>query len=341
MTGAVKERGRWAAFEHWEALLAAILLAICAANAMASPYFLDVGNLFDSTQSFSEKGLIALSMALVIIGRDIDLSVASIVVLCSTVIGWLATLGFGTPTLLAASVACGTAMGMCNGAIVTRLHVPAIVATIGTVSLFRGISYVVLGDGAYTEFPADFSVLGQGYLFDLIPYEFLVLLLLAAGLCVVLHRTPIGRNLYAYGQNPEAARYSGIDVAAHRFWFFSLNGATCGLAAAFLTSRVGATRPNMALGWDLEVIAIVVLGGVNIMGGSGRMTGVILAIFVMGMLTFGLSLQNVPGISMSIVIGLLLVTAVALPIVARKVAAKRISRRHARVRLESEREISA
>ncbi len=336
MSAAALPGARWAALRRWETLLALILLAICAANALASPYFLDVHNLFDSTQSFSEKGLIALSMTLVIIGRDIDLSVASIVVLCSTAIGWLATLGVGTPGLLGASVLCGTLMGMCNGAIVTRLEVPAIVATIGTVSLFRGVSYIVLGDGAYTEFPGDFSALGQGYLFELIPYEFLVLLVLAAGLTVLLHRTRIGRNLYAYGHNPEAARYSGIDVAAHRFWFFSLNGAMSGLAAAFLTSRVGATRPNMALGWDLEVIAIVVLGGVSIAGGSGRMTGVVLAIFVMGMLTFGLGLRNVPGISMSIVIGLLLVTAVALPIVAKKIAERRSVGR-----LNSEREVSA
>lgn len=323
LAGRPPERARFAALKRWESLLAVILLAICAANAFASPYFLDVNNLFDSTQTFSEKGLIALSMALVIIGRDIDLSVASIVVLCSTAIGWLATQGVGTPGLLGASVLCGTLMGMCNGAVVTRLEVPAIVATIGTVSLFRGISYIVLGDGAYTKFPDDFGALGQGYLFELIPYEFLVLLVLAAGFTVLLHRTTIGRNLYAYGQSPEAARYSGINVAAHRFCFFTLNGAMSGLAAAFLTSRVGATRPNMALGWDLEVIAIVVLGGVSIAGGSGRMTGVILAIFVLGMLTFGLGLRNVPGISMSIVIGLLLVTAVALPIVAKKITERR------------------
>jgi rhamnose transport system permease protein len=324
------------ALKRWESVLLLLLLVICAANTFASPYFLDVNNLFDSTQSFSEKGLIALSMALVIIGRDVDLSVASIVVLCSTAIGWLASHGVGTPGLLGASILCGTLLGMCNGAVVTRLEVPAIVATIGTVSLFRGISYIVLGDGAYTQFPEDFSSLGQGYLFELVPYEFLVLLALAAGFSVLLHGTRIGRNLYAYGHNPEAARYSGIDVAAHRFWFFSLNGAMSGLAAAFLTSRVGATRPNMALGWDLEVIAIVVLGGVSIAGGSGRMTGVILAVFVMGMLTFGLGLRNVPGITMSIVIGLLLVTAVALPIVAGK-----ISQRRNMSRLGSERELSA
>jgi rhamnose transport system permease protein len=181
----------------------------------------------------------------------------------------------------------------------------------------------VLGDGAYTEYPDGFAVLGQGYLFDLIPYELVVFVVLAIGFTVVLHRTVLGRKLYAYGHNPEAARYSGIAVDAYRFWLFTLNGCMCGLASVFLTSRVGATRPNMALGWDLEVIAVVVLGGVSIMGGSGTMFGVVLSILVMGMLTFGLSLHNIAGILMSIIVGLLLITAVALPLVANKIAARR------------------
>jgi rhamnose transport system permease protein len=321
--GATGRSGLARAIRRWEAVLLLILVAIVASNALASPYFLDLHNLFDSTQSFSEKALIALSMTLVIIGGDIDLSVASIVALCSTAIGWLAMHGVGTPGLLAASVLVGTAAGMFNGAIITGFKVPAIVVTIGTVSLFRGIPTIILGDGAYTEYPENFWLLGQGYVHDLIPYEFLVFLGLAAVFAVLLHRTVIGRNLQAYGHNPEAARWSGIRVDAHRFWFFTLNGAMSGLAAAFLTSRVGATRPNMALGWDLEVIAIVVLGGVSIAGGSGTMLGVILSIFVMGMLTFGMGLRNVPGILMTIVVGLLLIGAVALPIVVRKIAARR------------------
>ena len=313
---------RWKLLKRWELILVGLLLLICAGNTWASPYFLDLHSLFDSTQSFSEKALIALSMALVIIGRDIDLSVASIVALCSVVMGWLAGHGVGAPGLVAASLVVGTGAGMFNGAIVTGFKVPAIVVTIGTVSLFRGIPHIVLGDGAYTEYPESFQELGQGYLFDYIPYAFAAFVVLAAAFALVLHRTTIGRNLYAYGNNPEAARYSGINVAAHRFWLFALNGTMAGLAAAFLTARVGATRPNMATGWDLEVIAIVVLGGVSIAGGSGTMIGVILSIFVMGMLQFGLGLLNVPGILMSIVVGMLLIVAVALPIVARKISAR-------------------
>ena len=311
---------RWAFLKRWETILVLILLAICFLNSLASPYFLDPHNLFDSTQSFSEKAMIVLSMTLVIIGRDIDLSVASNVALCSTAMGWLALHGLPTSALLLASILVGTAAGMFNGFVITRFKVPAIVVTIGTLSLFRGIAYIVLGDQAFTTYPANFSELGQGYLFGMIPYEFLVFLGLAAVFYVLLHRTVIGRNLFAYGNNPDAALYSGIQVNTYRFWFFTLNGAMCGLAAAFLTSRIGATRPNMAQGWDMEAIAMVVLGGVSIMGGSGTMLGVLLSVFVMGMLTFGLGLINIPGIMMTVVVGFLLIGAIASPIVARKVA---------------------
>jgi rhamnose transport system permease protein len=309
--------------KRWETVLVIILCAICALNSIASPYFLEIHNLFDSTQAFTEKAIIALAMTLVIIGRDIDLSVAAIVALSSTVMGWLATLGVGTAALCAASVAVGAAAGAANGALITRFRVPAIVVTIGTMSLYRGLSYAILGDQAYTSYPADFAELGQGTLFDLVPYELLVFVGLAIVFTVVLHRTVIGRNLFAYGNNPDAAHYSGVNVDAHRFWFFTVNGALSGLASAFLTSRIGATRPNMATGWELDVIAVVVLGGVSILGGSGTMAGVILAVFVMGMLTFGLGLMNVPGIMMSIVTGLLLIVAIATPLVIRRIAARR------------------
>jgi rhamnose transport system permease protein len=309
---------------RWEAVLAVILIAICAVNSLASPYFLDLHNLFDSTQAFTEKAIIALSMTLLIIGRDIDLSIAAIIALASTVIGWLASLGVGSAGLVAASVVVGTAAGAFNGIVITRFRIQAIVVTIGTMSLFRGISYAVLGDTAYTSYPDGFEQLGQGALWGLVPYELVVFAVLAIAFTVILHRTIIGRRLFAYGNSPDAAVHSGIDVDAHRFWFFTINGALCGLAAAFLTSRIGATRPNMATGWELDVIAVVVLGGVSILGGSGTLPGVILAVFVLGMLTFGLGLMNVPGIMMSVITGLLLIGAIATPLVIRRIVSRRV-----------------
>ena len=310
--------------KRWEAVLTVILIAVCVVNSIASPYFLELHNLFDSTQAVTEKAIMALSMTLVIIGRDIDLSIAAIIALCSTIIGWLATLGVGTTGLLAASMMVGTAAGAFNGVVITRFRIQAIVVTIGTMSLFRGISYAVLGDTAYTSYPDGFEELGQGALWGLVPYEFVVFVVLAIAFTVILHRTVIGRRLFAYGNNPDAAVHTGIDVDAHRFWFFTVNGTLSGLASALLTSRIGATRPNMATGWELDVIAVVVLGGVSIAGGSGTLPGVILAVFVMGMLTFGLGLMNVPGIMMSIVTGLLLIVAIAAPLVIRRIVPRRV-----------------
>lgn len=310
--------------KRWETVLGILLIVVCTINSLASPYFLDVHNLFDSTQAFTEKAIVALAMTPVIIGRDIDLSVAAIIALCSTLVGWLATLGVGTPGLAAASVVIGTLAGAFNGAIITRFRIQAIVVTIGTMSLFRGISYAMLGDAAYTTYPDGFEALGQGLLWGLVPYELVVFAVLAIAFTVVIHRTVIGRRLFAYGNNPDAARYSGIAVDSHRFWFFTINGAMCGVASVLLTSRIGATRPNMATSWELDVIAVVVLGGISILGGSGTVPGVILAVFVMGMLTFGLGLLNVPGIMMSIVSGLLLIVAIAVPLVLRRTVARRV-----------------
>ena len=131
----------------------------------------------------------------------------------------------------------------------------------------------------------------------------------------LLHRTNFGRRVFAIGNNPVAARFSGVRVARIKFVLFCLTGLMSGIASVLLTSRLGSTRPSIAQGWELEVITMVVLGGVNILGGSGSILGVVIAAFIMGLVTFGLGLLNVPGIVMSIFIGALLILVIALPIV--------------------------
>jgi len=203
--------------------------------------------------------------------------------------------------------------GAFNGVRVTRLGLPSIVGTIGTMSLFRGISYFVLGDQVYKGYPSDFAYFGQGYVFWVISFEFVLFALLALIYGVILHQTNFGRAVYAIGNNPTGALFSGIRVARVKFLLFLLTGLMSGVAAICLTSRLGSTRPSIAFGWELEVVTMVVLGGVNILGGSGSIPGVVIAAFVMGLVTFGLGLLNVPGIVMSIVIGALLIGVIALP----------------------------
>ena len=299
--------------KSWETLLLAVAVAIFMANSFASPYFLNAWNLSDATFNFTEKAMIAFAMALLIISGEIDLSVASMIALASTAMGAAVQAGFGTPVLILVGLGTGVICGAFNGILVTRMGLPSIVVTIGTMSLFRGISYIVLGDQAYRGYPSDFTFFGQGYIWWVISFEFVLFLIIAIIYGVILHKTNFGRAIFAIGNNPSGALFSGIRVQRVKFILFLLTGFMSGIAAICLTSRLGSTRPSIAFGWELEIITMVVLGGVNILGGSGSIPGVVIAAFVMGLVTFGLGLLNVPGIVMSIVIGTLLIGVIAMP----------------------------
>ena len=296
-TGAGGFLGRWAT------LLLAVAIAIFIANSLASPHFLDPWNLSDATYNFTEKAMIAFAMTLLIISGEIDLSVAAII-------------GLGV----------GLLGGAFNGTLVARIGLPSIVVTIGTMSLFRGIAQIVLGDQAYGGYPASFAWFGQGYMsdvswwpalpgFEVVTFEMIAFAVSALFFGVLLHWTAFGRRIYAIGNNAAAARFSGVKVERTKFLLFLLTGLMSGFAAICLTSRLGSTRHTIATGWELEVVTMTVLGGVSILGGAGTIPGVVLAAIVMGLVTFGLGLLNVPGIVMSIFIGLLLILVIALPLV--------------------------
>ncbi|WP_108259052.1 ABC transporter permease [Mangrovicoccus ximenensis] len=299
--------------KSWESLLLLVAVAVFILNSFASPYFLDAWSLSDATFNFTEKAMIAFAMALLIIAGEIDLSVASIIALCSTAMGVVMQMGGGTGALVFTGLAVGLSCGAFNGLLVTRLGLPSIVVTIGTMSLFRGISYIVLGDGAFRGYPEGFAWFGQGYVFWVITVEMVIFTLLAIVFGVVLHKTNFGRQVYAIGNNSTAALFSGIRVQRVKMILFLLTGLMSGLAAVCLTSRLGSTRPSIASGMELEVVTMVVLGGVSILGGSGSIPGVVIAAILMGLVTFGLGLLNVPGIVMSIFIGLMLIGVIAVP----------------------------
>jgi rhamnose transport system permease protein len=299
--------------KSWETLLLLVAIGIFVANSFASPYFLNAWNLSDATFNFTEKAMIAFAMALLIISGEIDLSVASIIALASTAMGAAVQMGVGTPGLVLIGLGVGLLCGAFNGVLVTRMGLPSIVVTIGTMSLFRGISYIVLGDQAFRGYPESFSWFGQGYVWWVISFEFVLFAIIAIVYAVLLHKTNFGRAVYAIGNNATGAMFSGIRVQRVKFILFLLTGLMSGVAAICLTARLGSTRPSIATGWELEVVTMVVLGGVSILGGSGTIAGVVIAAFVMGLVTFGLGLLNVPGIVMSIVIGALLIGVIALP----------------------------
>ncbi|OQP87425.1 branched-chain amino acid ABC transporter permease [Rhizobium rhizosphaerae] len=306
---------------RWEVLLFGVAVAIFIANALASPYFLNIWNLSDATFNFTEKALIAFAMALLVISGEIDLSVAAIIALASTAMGAAAQAGIGTAGLVAIGLGVGLGCGLVNGFLVSVMRLPSIVVTIGTMSLYRGIAYIVLGDQAYGGYPESFAFFGQGYVLGPVSFEFALFAVAAILFSVLLHATNFGRQVFVIGNNDFAARFSGIPVERVKFILFLLTGLMSGIAAICLTSRLGSTRPSIAQGWELEVVTMVVLGGVSILGGAGTIGGVVIAAFVMGLVTFGLGLLNVPGIVMSIFIGLLLIVTIALPIIGGRIKA--------------------
>lgn len=308
---------------RWETLLLGVLAAIVVCGSLWLKGFLDLDNLADSTFNFSEKALIALAMTLLIIVREIDVSVSGILAVASVAMGFASSHGLPAAALATIGIGVGALCGSLNGLLVTRFAIPSIVVTIGTMSLFRGIALVVLGDQAYTDYPAALGDWGQGYFFGAIPREFVVLLAFSAGFALLLHGTTYGRRIYAIGSNPVAARFSGIAVERYRLGLFILAGTMAGLAGVLLTGRIGSTRPNIALGWELEAITMVILGGVSIAGGSGTIGGVLLAVVTLGMVTYALGLANVPGIIMTIMIGALLLVTIAVPVLLRGGAAVR------------------
>lgn len=313
----------WRSFIRWETFLGLVLIADLAVNATLSPYFLDPYTLSDATFNFTEKALVALPMALLIIAGHIDISVAAIMALCSVAMGLAAESGAGTPSIVGIGLTTGLLAGMFNGALVTWFRVPSIVATIGTMSLFRGIAYGVLGDRVLKSYPADFAFFGQGYVLGPLSFELVLFTVCALAFTVFLHFSIFGQRIYAIGANTEVARFSGVRVDRYAFWLFVATGLASGAASVLLTSRLGSTRPSIAQGLELEIISMVILGGVAVTGGRGTIPGVVLAAMLLGFVTFGLGLLNVPGIVMSIAVGALLIAVVAIPEVGKRWSARR------------------
>jgi rhamnose transport system permease protein len=279
----------------------------------ASPFFLDFDNLVDNSLNSAEEAMVALPMAILIISREIDVSVASIIALAAVAMGLASDAGGGVAAIVAVGLATGLLAGLINGLLVTSLGIHSIVVTIGTLSLYRGIAIAIVTDGAFTKFPRGLFFFGRYYFGGKVPFElvFLALFIVLFGIC--LHLTVIGRRVFAIGNGPDAARYSGVPVTRYKIAMFALTGLVSGIASVFLVSRLGSVRSNIAQGWELQIITMVVLGGVAISGGTGNIVGVILSVLLIEAFVFGLSLLNVPGIIINMCVGFLLIAAICTP----------------------------
>jgi rhamnose transport system permease protein len=304
----------------WEALLIVLLLLTLVLGNALSTYFLTPFNFSLMAEDFVEIALMALPMTFIIIAGEIDLSVASVLGLASVIVG--VTWNAGIPLWLGIGMALvvGIVAGLLNGTLVTRLGLPSLVVTLGTLALFRGLAFVILGDQAVSNFPNAFTSFGIGDVpGTLIPWSFVVFVILALIFMVILHWSWIGRQIYATGLNKEAARFAGIRVKRLKLLLFVLSGLIAALAGIVFTARISSARADNAIGFELDVITVVLLGGVNIFGGRGSLVGVILSLFVIGALRNALGLADVSGDVQNIVIGTLLVFSVLGPNIAQRI----------------------
>lgn len=317
MTFALSRR----ALARWEVLLAAILLVLVWLGTRMSAVFLSPQNFANLTVAEMEIAIIAVPMTLIIIAGEIDLSVEAMAGLASTVLGFLWAAGvpllIGIPLVLVM----GALGGVMNGVLVTRAGLPSLVVTLGTLALFRGLASVVLGPRAISNFPTEFTAFGFGNVPGTpLPWPLVVFAILAFGVGLILDRTWLGRQIYAVGKNQGAARYSGVAVVRLKTALFLLSGFLSALAGVVLTARLSSARSDAGTGMTLAVVTAVLLGGVNIFGGSGTIPGVVLAIFTLAVLQNALRLADVSTELQSISVGLLLIVSVVVPNLAHQLA---------------------
>jgi rhamnose transport system permease protein len=307
-------------FAVWDILLVALLIAILVLGSLQSPYFLNATSFSLIFSNFSEKSIMVLAMMLIIIVGEIDLSVASVLGLSSAILGFLFAAGWPLWPAMLVALASGGLAGLVNGLLVTRVGLPSLVVTLGTLALFRGAAYVVLGDRGISNYPDAFTQFGYGSIpGTLIPWTFLVFAVLAVVVAVVLHGTWVGRQLFAIGNNQDAARFAGIPVARIKLLLFVASGLVAALAGIIFTARFSSSRADNAVGFELDVITVVLLGGVNIFGGRGSLLGVLLALCTVGALRSALGLADYPDQVQSIIVGLLLIVSTLGPNLVRRV----------------------
>lgn len=293
-----------------EKILLLVLVAELTIFGLLSPYFFTVSNLLDTSRYFSETGLIAIGMALIIITAGIDLSVGSLLALVSVVVGFSMEAGLPLWVSLILGLGTGYLGGLVNGLFITRLSLSPLTVTLGTLALYRGIAYAVSDSGAVSSFPDWFAYFGSYYIAGLIPLQLVVFAAVAFGIGLYLERGRFGRYVRGIGYNPKATKFSGI--AVNRIWtnVYVMTGILVAISAIIYTSRVSTSRANAGIGLELVVIAAVVLGGASIKGGSGTITGTVLGVLILAFLNQGFGLLGAPAALTLVAQGAVLLVAV-------------------------------
>jgi len=303
-----------ARLKSWEGFLLMSLVVIIGINAGLSPEFLTLGNQINLFQLSIEKIIVALVMTFIIINGEIDLSVGSMMGLSACAFGWMVKeQGVAAPAAIAISLGIGVLGGALNGWFITRVGLPSLVVTLATLIGFRGLARVLVEDRGLTDFPEWFDALGQQGLIGPLPFALVAFAVLFGVLYIVLERSGFGRKTQVIGTNREVAEFAGIDTNRHKMILFIASGTIAAFAGLLYAARVGAVRGDVANGFELDIITIVLLGGVSIFGGTGSLTGTLLAILIVLNIRNGMALLNITGLIQTGVIGLLLIASVMVP----------------------------
>lgn len=286
------------------------LLALCGLIAALEPRFLSAGNLASVARQTAVITIIAMGMTIVMVAGGIDLSVGSVLAL-SGVVGAFAMVN-GAPVIagVATAIVTGAACGLMNGTAIAMLRIPPFIVTLGAMGIYRGIALLVTDGKAVVGLPTTFGRLAEGHLFDVLPLPLFIVLLVAVATHFLLVNTQPGRYCYAIGSNIEAARCAGIRVSRYQVSFYAVLGALTGLAGSIESARLVTGQPTAGEGYELRVIAAVVIGGGSLAGGQGTVIGTIIGALIMGVLANGANLLGISSFAQQVVIGAVIVLAV-------------------------------
>jgi rhamnose transport system permease protein len=299
--------------KSWEGFLLVLLLVVIIGNSLNAPAYLSVKNWVNLFQLSIEKIIVALVMTFIIINAEIDLSVASMMGLSACTLGWLHEQGAPIGLAFLIGLGVGVLGGAFNGFWIARVGLPSLVVTLAMLIGYRGLARVLLEDRSIGNFPDWFDALGQKPLLGPFPLALILFFVFVVIAIIILHYSGFGRYVYVIGNNREMARYSGVKVRRVKMTLFIASGTIAALAGLLFAARLGAVRGDVGLGFELDIITIVLLGGVSIFGGSGSLYGVLLSILIVLNLRNGMSLANITGHVQTGVIGVLLILSVLVP----------------------------
>lgn len=317
--------------KSWEGVLLLILIITIALNSTLAPAYLRIDNWINLFELSIEKIIIALAMTFVIINAEIDLSVASTMGLTAGVLAFLHIQGVPFPLAIVGALLMGVIAGLFNGFWIAYVGLPSLVVTLATMIMYRGGARILLEDNSIGDFPEWFDRLGQDPLVGPFPLSLILFALFVILAVIVLQYSGFGRYVYTIGNSRDVSEYSGVNVRRIKLIIFTISGTVAAIAGVLFAARLGAVRGDLALGFELDIITMVLLGGVSIFGGRGNLGGVLLSILIVLNLRNGMSLVNLTGHLQSGVVGILLILSVLIPNMATNVQRSLNRRRQSKV----------